>query len=208
MLRESSGKREGVIVTGSVSKASNYHLIVRALNCVCDAKERGEDVGDIYLVACENMVSAHEVFADENLCGVISPETRGDTKCLHALVDRMCVGLEEFGGGQDSIAHPTVLVRAEQYGSLKLELRPVAGDRQMTANHLSTTDLIIFDCDGVLIDSEIFVCRIAADELTRLGYSITVDQVMQRFAGRPDVECGRRSSVIGADRFGQSTQHV
>ena len=51
-----------------------------------------------------------------------------------------------------------------------------------------TTDLVIFDCDGVLIDSEIIVCRIAAEELTRLGYPITVEQVMQRFAGRPDGE--------------------
>ncbi len=51
-----------------------------------------------------------------------------------------------------------------------------------------TTDLIIFDCDGVLVDSEIIVCRIAAEELTRLGYPITVEQVTERFAGRPDTE--------------------
>src|SRR5436305_1881158 len=50
------------------------------------------------------------------------------------------------------------------------------------------TDLIIFDCDGVLIDSEIIVCRIAAEELTRIGYPISVEQVMDRFAGRPDGE--------------------
>jgi HAD superfamily hydrolase (TIGR01509 family) len=53
---------------------------------------------------------------------------------------------------------------------------------------MQKTDLLVFDCDGVLIDSEIVVCRIAAEELTRLGYPITVDQVMQRFAGRPDHE--------------------
>lgn len=49
-------------------------------------------------------------------------------------------------------------------------------------------DLIIFDCDGVLIESEIVVCRIAAEELTRLGYPITTEQVIDRFAGRPDRE--------------------
>jgi HAD superfamily hydrolase (TIGR01509 family) len=48
--------------------------------------------------------------------------------------------------------------------------------------------LIIFDCDGVLIESEIVVCRIAAEELTRLGYPITTEQVIDRFAGRPDRE--------------------
>ena len=53
---------------------------------------------------------------------------------------------------------------------------------------MKQTDLIIFDCDGVLIDSEIVVCRIAAEELTRIGYPITTEQVIQRFAGRPDRE--------------------
>lgn len=49
-------------------------------------------------------------------------------------------------------------------------------------------DLVIFDCDGVLIDSEIVVCRIASEELTRLGFNISVEQVIERFAGRPDRE--------------------
>lgn len=49
-------------------------------------------------------------------------------------------------------------------------------------------DAVIFDCDGVLIDSEILVCRIAAEELTRLGYAISTDDVIRRFAGRPDHE--------------------
>ena len=49
-------------------------------------------------------------------------------------------------------------------------------------------DALIFDCDGVLIDSEIVVCRIAAEELTKLGYAITTEQVIERFAGRPDRE--------------------
>jgi HAD superfamily hydrolase (TIGR01509 family) len=47
---------------------------------------------------------------------------------------------------------------------------------------------LIFDCDGVLIDSEIVVCRIAAEELTALGYTISTEDVMRRFAGRPDGE--------------------
>jgi HAD superfamily hydrolase (TIGR01509 family) len=49
-------------------------------------------------------------------------------------------------------------------------------------------EAIIFDCDGVLIDSEILVCRIAAEELTHLGYPITTEEVIRRFAGRPDHE--------------------
>jgi HAD superfamily hydrolase (TIGR01509 family) len=47
-------------------------------------------------------------------------------------------------------------------------------------------NLIIFDCDGVLIDSEIVVCRLASEELTRAGYPISLDEVIQRFAGRSE----------------------
>jgi HAD superfamily hydrolase (TIGR01509 family) len=48
--------------------------------------------------------------------------------------------------------------------------------------------LIIFDCDGVLIDSEIVVCRLTGEELTRLGFPITTEEVIRRFAGRPERE--------------------
>ena len=45
-------------------------------------------------------------------------------------------------------------------------------------------DLIIFDCDGVLVDSEVISCRAHADVLSRHGYPITADQVFERFLGR------------------------
>jgi HAD superfamily hydrolase (TIGR01509 family) len=45
-------------------------------------------------------------------------------------------------------------------------------------------DLIIFDCDGVLVDSEVISCRSHADVLTRNGYPITTEQVFDRFLGR------------------------
>jgi len=49
-------------------------------------------------------------------------------------------------------------------------------------------DLIIFDCDGVLVDSEVISCRAHAEVLTRHGYSITSDQVLKRFLGVSDRE--------------------
>ena len=49
-------------------------------------------------------------------------------------------------------------------------------------------DVLIFDCDGVLIDSEILICRLAAEEMTRFGYAITTSEVIRRFAGRPEGE--------------------
>jgi HAD superfamily hydrolase (TIGR01509 family) len=49
-------------------------------------------------------------------------------------------------------------------------------------------DLIIFDCDGVLVDSEVISCRAHAATLTRHGYPITAEQVLNRFLGVSDRE--------------------
>lgn len=46
--------------------------------------------------------------------------------------------------------------------------------------------LVIFDCDGVLIDSEVIACRVEAEELTALGMPMTTDEVIQRFTGVSD----------------------
>ena len=48
--------------------------------------------------------------------------------------------------------------------------------------------LVIFDCDGVLVDSEVISCRAHAETLTRHGYPITADQVLKRFLGVSDRE--------------------
>lgn len=46
------------------------------------------------------------------------------------------------------------------------------------------TDLVIFDCDGVLIDSEIISARMLVTELAGLGVQIDLDYVAQHFLGR------------------------
>jgi len=43
--------------------------------------------------------------------------------------------------------------------------------------------LIIFDCDGVLIDSEIVVARLEAEAITSLGLPMTAETICARFAG-------------------------
>jgi HAD superfamily hydrolase (TIGR01509 family) len=48
---------------------------------------------------------------------------------------------------------------------------------------LERPDLLIFDCDGVLIDSQVIQCRIDAAEFTRLGYPVTADELARRFIG-------------------------
>ncbi|TBX99063.1 HAD family hydrolase [Rhizobium laguerreae] len=45
--------------------------------------------------------------------------------------------------------------------------------------------LVIFDCDGVLVDSEIIVSTVEAAEITRIGRPITVEEAVHQFAGVP-----------------------
>ncbi len=43
--------------------------------------------------------------------------------------------------------------------------------------------LFAFDCDGVLVDSEVIAADVDAELLTQAGYEITPDDVTRRFAG-------------------------
>lgn len=43
--------------------------------------------------------------------------------------------------------------------------------------------LVIFDCDGVLVDSEIIANRIIAESLTTHGYTISAEESVKKFAG-------------------------
>jgi HAD superfamily hydrolase (TIGR01509 family) len=44
--------------------------------------------------------------------------------------------------------------------------------------------VVIFDCNGVLVDSEPIVAEVAAQELTRAGFPLTPDIVARYFTGR------------------------
>lgn len=44
--------------------------------------------------------------------------------------------------------------------------------------------LLIFDCDGVLVDSEMIASRVLAGQLSAIGYPITAEQVRARFTGK------------------------
>jgi HAD superfamily hydrolase (TIGR01509 family) len=49
---------------------------------------------------------------------------------------------------------------------------------------LRNTDLVIFDCDGVLVDSEPLSNDVMAEHITRLGWPMTGTDAIQRFKGR------------------------
>jgi len=71
-------------------------------------------------------------------------------------------------------------------------------------------ELVIFDCDGVLVDSERLSVRVEAALLAELGWPITEDEVLERFVGRSDAHMlGEIESALGrpvpewTDLYGQ-----
>ena len=44
---------------------------------------------------------------------------------------------------------------------------------------MDSIDLIIFDCDGVLVDSEIIASEVDAELLTEAGYPISAEEMAE-----------------------------
>jgi len=44
-------------------------------------------------------------------------------------------------------------------------------------------DLVVFDCDGVLVDSEVIACRAVVDTLATFGHVIAAASIAERFTG-------------------------
>lgn len=72
-------------------------------------------------------------------------------------------------------------------------------------------DAVLFDCDGVLVDSEPITSRVLADMLNELGWGITHAETMHIFTGKavkdelPLIEA-RTGAKIGQDWFDQFRQ--
>ena len=73
-------------------------------------------------------------------------------------------------------------------------------------------ELVIFDCDGVLVDTERIAVRVDVQVLAELGWEMTEAEVVERFAGLSDAtiraaieaHTGRRL----ADNWEQQFQHL
>jgi HAD superfamily hydrolase (TIGR01509 family) len=59
----------------------------------------------------------------------------------------------------------------------------------MTNLAANNIELVIFDCDGVLVDSEPIVNRIFAETLTEAGFPITYEEVTRQFVGKSLATC-------------------
>lgn len=54
---------------------------------------------------------------------------------------------------------------------------------RVPAKIMPQPDLVIFDCDGVLVDSEIIAARVEAELITRAGYEISPEEISESYAG-------------------------
>lgn len=50
-------------------------------------------------------------------------------------------------------------------------------------------ELIIFDCDGVLVDSELIANNVLQQGLASLGWSLSLEEVIERFMGKSLASC-------------------
>lgn len=81
-------------------------------------------------------------------------------------------------------------------GLCPCRLTPGRGGGRMPAAMVPLS-LVIFDCDGVLIDSEPIGSRIDAEELQRCGIDITPGEILERFTG---VTSRQMFRVLSAER--------
>jgi HAD superfamily hydrolase (TIGR01509 family) len=63
---------------------------------------------------------------------------------------------------------------------------------------VSAPRLVIFDCDGVLVDSERIAIKVDAVVLAKIGWTLTEAEIIERFVGRSDADiCRDMSEHLG-----------
>ena len=61
---------------------------------------------------------------------------------------------------------------------------------------MSKFDLVIFDCDGVLVDSERITNQVFADMLNELGIPLTLNDMFEQFVGNSMAQCLQKISAM------------
>ena len=64
---------------------------------------------------------------------------------------------------------------------------------------MRSIDLVIFDCDGVLVDSEFVANKVIAENLSRHGLRLSVPESMATFMGSSMVAVRDKARSLGAD---------
>jgi HAD superfamily hydrolase (TIGR01509 family) len=65
------------------------------------------------------------------------------------------------------------------------------GSRGSSVTARRRFDLVVFDCDGVLVDSERLSIRLDLELLGRLGWPMTEDEAIERWVGKTDAAMRR-----------------
>ncbi len=63
---------------------------------------------------------------------------------------------------------------------------------------MNKPDLVLFDCDGVLVDSEAITARVIRDDLARHGLNLSVEQIDTLFVGGTMAGVMETSRTMGA----------
>lgn len=71
-----------------------------------------------------------------------------------------------------------------------------------------TPDLVIFDCDGVLVDSEPLSNQVTVDALAGLGVSITLQEAMDLFMGKSMTQVAAIARERGAPLPGTDAEWI
>ena len=69
---------------------------------------------------------------------------------------------------------------------------------------MTNVELVIFDCDGVLVDSEPIVNRVFAETLTEAGFVISYEEVVHQFVGKSFATCLKTIEQI----YGRSVEQT
>lgn len=69
-------------------------------------------------------------------------------------------------------------------------------------------ELVIFDCDGVLVDSEPLSNQVHVDALAAMGISMTLEEALERFMGTSMVYVAAESRKMGAPLPGTDAEWI
>jgi HAD superfamily hydrolase (TIGR01509 family) len=69
-------------------------------------------------------------------------------------------------------------------------------------------ELIIFDCDGVLVDSEPIACEVVVNVLARAGFPLTLPEFFTRYAGVSDREMFAHLEKQHRTRIGEDVRRT
>jgi HAD superfamily hydrolase (TIGR01509 family) len=82
---------------------------------------------------------------------------------------------------------PAVLLSA--FSDIISDNRWSADSCRIARSIMQLIKLVIFDCDGVLVDSERITNRVFAEMLNELGLPVTLDDMFERFVGHSMAQC-------------------